>query len=57
MFIYLKKYVSLRPWSSLDKGESLACPIEQKDMLFCKAIFLILKTTQLIVKWGSYLAS
>ena len=51
-------------WSSLDKGESLACqikffPIQQKDRLFCKAIFLILfaKTTQLIVEWGSYLAS
>ena len=50
---------STKAWSSLDKGESDNFPIQQKDRLFCKAIFLILfaKTTQLIVEWGSYLAS
>ena len=42
-------------WSSLDKGESLACqitsPFNKMIVWFCKAIFLILfsKTTQLIV--------
>ena len=51
------------PWSSLDKGESLACqitsPFNKKIGSFCKALFLIsfAKTTQLIVEWGSYLAS
>ena len=51
------------PWSSLEKGESLACqktsPFNKKIGSFCKAIFLILfaKTTQLIVEWGSYLVS
>ena len=32
--------------------------VQQKDRLFCKAIFLITlqKTTRLIVEWGSYLA-
>ena len=33
-------------------------PIQQKDRLFCKAIFLILysKTSHLIVEWRSYWA-
>ena len=49
-------------WSSLDKGESLACqitsPFNKNIGWFCNA-FLILfsSTTQLIVVWQSYLAS
>jgi len=44
---------SHRAWNSLDKGESQA-----KIGYFFKAIFfLFAKTTQLIVEWGSYLAS
>ena len=52
-----------KSWSYLDKEESLAClitsPFNKKMGCFCKAIFLILfkNITQLIVEWGSYLAS
>ena len=59
--IYVLVIVS--PWSSSVKGESLAyqitSPFNKKIGCFCKEIFLILfsKTTQLIVEWGSYLAS
>ena len=50
------------PASSLDRGESLlACqitsPIQQKDRLFVMHFNFSLKTTQLIIEWGSYLAS
>ena len=48
-------------WTSLDKGESLACqitsPFNKKLGSFCKSFFLFLfsKTTQLIVERGNYL--
>ena len=49
-------------WSSLDKGESLSCqitsPFNKNIHYFEGDVFnFTLKTTQLFVKWGSYLAS
>ena len=55
----IKALASFKSWSSLDKGESLACqitpPFNKKIGSFCKGLFLILfaKTTQLIVQMVS----
>ena len=53
---WLRKYF---PWSSLDKGESLACQITTpfNKRIDCFVLILFAKTTQLIVELGSYLAS